>query len=49
MQDIRDEVNNPIWRELGYWLVLDQLGKLVDSHQYMGKTAWRCCEGSNHI
>jgi hypothetical protein len=35
MQDIRDEINNPIWCELGYRLVLDPLGKLVDSHQYM--------------
>jgi hypothetical protein len=37
MQDIGDETNDSIWCELGYWLVLDPLGKLVDSHQYMGK------------
>jgi hypothetical protein len=49
MQDIRDEINNLIWCELGYRLVLDPLGKLVDSHQHMGEAAWRLCEGSNHI
>jgi hypothetical protein len=49
VQDIRDENNNPIWCELGYWLVLDPLGKLVDSHQHMGETARRCCEGPNHV
>jgi hypothetical protein len=30
VQDIRDEINNPIWCELGYRLVLDPLGKLID-------------------
>jgi hypothetical protein len=45
MQDIGDEINNSIWCELGYRLVLDPLGKLVNSHQYMGETAWRSCEG----
>jgi hypothetical protein len=49
MQDIEDEINDSIWCELGYWLVLDPLGKLVDSHQYMGETAQRRCEGPNHI
>jgi hypothetical protein len=49
MQDIGDEINNSIWCELGYRLVLDPLGKLVDSHQYMGETTWRCCGGPNHI
>jgi hypothetical protein len=49
MQDIRDEINNSIWCELGYQLVLDPLGKLIDSHQYMSETAWRRCEGPNHI
>jgi hypothetical protein len=49
MQDIGDEINNSIWCELGYRLVLDLLGKLVDSHQYMGETAWHRCEGPNHI
>jgi hypothetical protein len=49
MQDIGDEINNPIWCELGYSLVLDPLGKLVDSHQHMGETAWSRCEGHNHI
>jgi hypothetical protein len=49
MQDIRDEVDNPIWCELGYRLVLNPLGKLVDSHQNVGETAWRRCEGPNHI
>jgi hypothetical protein len=36
VQDIGDEINNSIWCELGYQLVLDPLGKLVDSHQYIG-------------
>jgi hypothetical protein len=49
MQDIRDEVNNPIWHELGYQFVLDPLGELVDSHQDMGETARRRREGPNHI
>jgi hypothetical protein len=49
LQDIGDEINNSIWCELGYRLVLDPLCKLVDSHQYMGETAWRRCEGPNHI
>jgi hypothetical protein len=49
MQDIGDEINNSIWCELGYRLVLDPLGKLVDSHQYMGETTWCHCEGPNHI
>jgi hypothetical protein len=49
MQDIGDEINNSIWCELGYRLVLDPLGKLIDSHQYMGETAWSHCEGPNHI
>jgi hypothetical protein len=49
VQDIRDEVNNPIWCELGYRFVLNPLGKLVDSHQNMGETAWRRCEGPNHV
>jgi hypothetical protein len=33
----------------GYRLVLNPLGKLVDSHQNMGETAWRRCEGPNHV
>jgi hypothetical protein len=49
MQDIGDKINNSIWCELGYRLVFDPLGKLVDGHQYMGETAWRHCEGPNHI
>jgi hypothetical protein len=49
MQDIGDEINNSIWCELGYRLVLDPLGKLVDCHQYRGETAWRHCEGPNRI
>jgi hypothetical protein len=39
MQDVRDEINNPTWRKLGYRLILDPLSKLVDSHEYMGETA----------
>jgi hypothetical protein len=38
VQNIQDEVDNPIWCELGYRLVLNPLGKLVDSHQNMGET-----------
>jgi hypothetical protein len=49
VQDIRDEVNNPIWCELGYRLVLNPLGKLVDSHQNMGEIVWHRCEGPNHV
>jgi hypothetical protein len=49
MQDVRDEINNSIWCELGYQLILDLLGKLVDSHQYMDETTGRRCEGPNHI
>jgi hypothetical protein len=49
MQDIGDEINNSIWCEFGYRLVLNPLGKLVDSHQHMGEAAWRYCEGPNHI
>jgi hypothetical protein len=49
MQNIRDEVDDPIWRELGYRLVLDLLRKLVDSHQNMGKTAWCRHEGPDHV
>jgi hypothetical protein len=49
VQDIRDEVDNPIWCELGYQLLLNPLGKLVDSHQNMDETAWHRCEGPNHV
>jgi hypothetical protein len=31
MQDVADEDNHLIYRERCYWLVLDPLGKLVDS------------------
>jgi hypothetical protein len=49
MQDIRDEIDNSIWCELGYQLVFVLLGELVDGHQYMGETVWHRCEGPNHI
>jgi hypothetical protein len=49
IQDIEDEINNSIWCELGYQLVLNALGKLVDSYQQMGEAAWRRREGANHI
>jgi hypothetical protein len=49
MQDIGDEINNSIRCEFGYRLVLNPLGKLVDSHQHMGEAAWRRCEEPNHI
>jgi hypothetical protein len=32
MQDVADEGNHSIYRERCDWLVLDQLGKLVDGH-----------------
>jgi hypothetical protein len=38
MQGVGDEINNSIWCELGYQLVLDPLCKIVDSHQYMSET-----------
>jgi hypothetical protein len=38
-----------VWRELGYRLLLDPLGKLVDWYQYVGETTWRCCKWPNHI
>jgi hypothetical protein len=49
MQDVRDEINESVWRELGYQLVLDPLGKLVDCYQYVGETTWRHYKWPNHI
>jgi hypothetical protein len=49
MQDVGDEINDSVWCELGYRLVLDPLGKLVDCYQYMGETTWRRCKWPNHI
>jgi hypothetical protein len=49
MHDVGDEINDSVWCEFGYRLVLDPLGKLVDRYQYVGKTAWRRCKWSNHI
>jgi hypothetical protein len=49
MQNIGDELDDPIWRELGYRLVLNPLCKLVDSHQNVGETAWRRREGPDHV
>jgi hypothetical protein len=49
MQDVGDEINNSIWRELGYRLVLDPLGKLVDWYQYVSETTWCHCKWSTHI
>jgi hypothetical protein len=34
VQDVADEANHSICRELCDWLVLDPLRKLVDGHQY---------------
>jgi hypothetical protein len=49
MQDVGDEINDSVWRDLGDQLVLNPLGKLVDRYQYMGETTWRRCKWSNHI
>jgi hypothetical protein len=49
MQNVGDEINDSVWCELGYRLVLDPLGKLVDYYQCVGKTTWRCCKWPNHI
>jgi hypothetical protein len=49
MQDVGDEVNHPVRSELGDWFELDPFGELVDSHQNMSKTSWRCYEGPNHV
>jgi hypothetical protein len=49
MQDVGDEINDSIWRELGYRFVLNPLGKLVDCYQYVGETTWRRCKWPNHI
>jgi hypothetical protein len=40
MQDVGDEVDHPVWSELGDRLELDPLGELIDSHQNMSKTPW---------
>jgi hypothetical protein len=49
MQNVGDEINESVWCELGYQLVLDPLGKLVDCHQYVGRTAWHHCKWPKHI
>jgi hypothetical protein len=49
MQNVGDEINDSVWCELGYRLVLDPLGKLVDCYQCVGKIAWRRCKWPNHI
>jgi hypothetical protein len=37
MQDIRDEVDHPVWSKLDDRFELNPLGKLVDSHKDMSK------------
>jgi hypothetical protein len=49
MQNIGDKINDSVWCELGYQLVLDLFGKLVHCHQYVGKTVWRRCKWPNHV
>jgi hypothetical protein len=39
MQNVGDQINDSVWCKLGYQLVLDPLGKLVDCYQCVGKTA----------
>jgi hypothetical protein len=38
MQDVGNEIDDSVRRELGYRLLLEPLGKLVDCYQYMGET-----------
>jgi hypothetical protein len=49
MQDVKDEISYSVWCELGYRLVLDPHGKLVNCYQYVGETTWRRCKWPNHI
>jgi hypothetical protein len=49
VQDVADEANHSICRELCDWLVLDPLRKLVDGHQHVSKTTWRNCQRPYHV
>jgi hypothetical protein len=49
MQDVADEVDYSVYRELCNRLVLDPLRELVDGHQHMSKTSWRCCQRPNYV
>jgi hypothetical protein len=43
LQDVADEANHSICRELCNWLVFDPFGELVDGYQHVSKTSWRSC------
>jgi hypothetical protein len=45
VQDVTDEANHSICKELCNWLVLDPLRKLVDGYPHVSKTSWRSCQG----
>jgi hypothetical protein len=47
--DVADETDYSIHRDLCNRLVLDPLCKLVDGHQYMGKSSWRRSQRPNHV
>jgi hypothetical protein len=47
MQDVGDEINDSVWCELGYRLVLDPLGKLVDCYNMWVKPPRAVVNGPN--
>jgi hypothetical protein len=49
VQDVADEANHSICRELCDWLVLDPLRELVDSYRHVSKTSRRSCQGPYHV
>jgi hypothetical protein len=49
VQDVADEANNLICRELCNWLVLDPLHELVDGYQQVSKISWCSCQGPYHV
>jgi hypothetical protein len=49
VQDVADEANHSIYRELCNWLVLNPLHELVDGYQYVSKISWRSYQGPYHV
>jgi hypothetical protein len=49
VQDVTNEANHSICRELCNWLVLDPLHELVDGYQHVGKTSRCNCQGLYHV
>jgi hypothetical protein len=49
VQDVADEANHLICRELCNWIVLDPLRKLVNGHQYVSKTTWCSYQRPYHV